>query len=813
MSADHTSDPSAMNQTSREQLIASAIADYLDLSARNAHVDPVEFCRRYPPVEEELHALIDTMAGIDGVLEESELPSPADADEPLPDQLSGYRILSVIGSGGMGRVLLARDESLGRYVAVKTLNRYFRDSTRLRDRFMQEARAMARLNHPNIVRIYNLGKADEIPHFVMEHIQGTPLTESARPLTIRQKIELFRKVVIAVEYLHRNGIIHRDLKPANVLVEAGLEPKLLDFGLAQQVDHAQRLTRPGEIMGTPDYFSPEQAAGDSALDARSDVFSLGSILYELLTGAVPFSGDSLQVQVRMIREGDPVLPRRLNVSVPGSLQNVCLKCLEKDPSKRYTSAQELSDDLARYLAGEPVLANPTSYARLLAGKIEQHLQDLRGWESDRLVSPSEFDAFRRLYGRLIEREDAWILEARHLSLTQVVLYLGAWILVAGATLVFLFRYPSLAGTSAVATVSAATLPALWAGVRAWGQMQKRIGVAFLLAFCLLLPSTLLVAMKEWHVFDFFTQGKESLELFARLGISGASGPFRGTTNSQMWWSIALSIPLYVWLRRHTGSSVFSLMLALAGAALSLVTLLRMGMLDWFEQDPGRVYFRLLPFAAVFFVLAASIEKVRHPDDSRYFYPVAVTFIFVSLSGIALFHEPYARWLERTIPATRGQLEYLFIINAVAYLSLQSLSERFGSEQMRAVAKAFRFVIPGHVLTSLLLLGIEATRRWHEAADRMDLRHEARFFEFVLPVAACMFVLGSVPKQMKNFFVTGMLFLGIGIVRLQQDFFRDRASWPVALLVTGLLLMFAAAHYPSLRLMVGGLFRGRLRRRS
>jgi hypothetical protein len=784
------------------------MADYLDLAGREEPVDVAEFCRRHPDIAGELHVLIETMVEIDRALDEPEGAAGGTADDPLPEFLSGHRILGIIGTGGMGRVLLARDESLGREVAVKTLGPGLRGDARLRDRFMQEARAMARLNHPNIARIYNLGRPDEIPHFVMEHLRGAPLTEAARPLTIPQRVLLFRKVVLAVEYLHRHEIIHRDLKPANILVDADLEPKLLDFGLARQADHSGGLTRPGEIMGTPDYLSPEQASGSSSLDARSDVFSLGAILYELLTGTVPFGAETLPAQVKMICEGDPVLPRRLNSLVPGELQNICLQCLEKEPDARYASARELSDDLARHLAGEPVLASPTAYAKLLSGRIEQHLVDLRGWEADRLLSAVELDAFRRLYGRLIEREDAWILEARRLSLTQVVLYLGAWIVATGAALVFLFRYPLLSGTPAVVTVTCASVPAAWAGIRAWGSQQKRIAVAFLLAFCLLLPATYLVAMKEWRLFSHLTQGSEQLEFFARLGLSDSPGPFRGTTNAQLWWALLLSAPAYVWLRRHTGSSVFSLVLSAAAAAFCLVTLLRMGMLDWFDSDPGRVYFRLLPFAAAFFAAAALIERLRQPDDSRYFYPVAVGFIFISLSGIALFHEPYARWLERALPVTRGQLEYLFILNAGVYLALQSLGERFGSVQMRSVARAFRFVIPGHVLTSILLLGIEATHRWNDAPARVDLRREARFFEFLLPATACFFVVGSVPKQMKNFFISGLLFLGVGIVRLQQDFFKDRAVWPLLLLATGLLLMFAAAHYPSLRLLAARLLRHR-----
>jgi predicted Ser/Thr protein kinase len=786
-----------------ETLLARALADYIDLCSAERSVDPAEFCRRHPQVEADLRVLLDTMAHIDDLLGGTLAPVAGAGDEPLPERLSGLKVLSVIGSGGMGRVYLAEDEGLGRKVAIKTLSPALRNDERLRDRFMQEARALARLSHPNIVRIYNLGQPDETPHFVMEYVHGSPLVEAARPLALEQKVELFRRIVLAVEYLHQFEIVHRDLKPGNILVGSDLEPKLLDFGLAKETRDLRHITRPGEVMGTPDYFSPEQARGEKELDARSDILSLGTILYELLAGVPPFRADSAADQIRLICETDPLLPRRLNPAVPGDLQNVCMKCLEKNAADRYGTARELADDLARYLADEPVLANPVSYSRMMSGRIEQHLRELRGWEQDRILSVYEYDAFRRLYGRLIEREDAWILEVRRLSLSQVALYLGAWTLVVGAALMFLFHYPWLAGSRAVAVVAAAAVPTAWIGIRCWKLQQKRIGVAFLLAFCLLLPATLLVAMKEWHILTHFTQGKENLELFARLGLSPpeGGGPFSGATNAQLWWSIVLSLPAYFWLRRFSSSSVFSLVLAVMGAILCGVMLLRMGMLDWFETDPGRVYFRLLPFAVLFFLAAACIERLKHPDDSRYFYPVAVLFTFVSLSGVALFHEPYANWLKSVFPKTRGQLEYLFIINAGIYLLIQNLSEHFGTAQMRNVAKAFRFVIPGHVLTSILLLGLVATDRWEKAITQADLRAEARFFEFLLPVAACLFVFGSVPKQMKNFFITGMLFLALGIVRLQQDFFKNRPSWPMTLLAVGLLLMILAANSTQVNLIL------------
>ncbi len=217
--------------------------------------------------------------------------------------------------------------------------------------------------------------------------------------------ELLVKVVHAVEILHQNRIVHRDLKPGNILVGADLEPKVLDFGLAQSVDeHGRRLTLAGEVMGTPEYFSPEQAEGDPSLDARSDIFSLGTILYVLLTGVTPFRAESFRDQLKMLREQDPVLPRRLSTSVPGALQNICLKALEKKPADRYASAREMAADLERYLTGEAVLANPTTYSRMMSGRVEQHLQELNGWKRDQILSEHEFEAFRKLYDRLFDKE-------------------------------------------------------------------------------------------------------------------------------------------------------------------------------------------------------------------------------------------------------------------------------------------------------------------------------------------------------------------------------------------------------------------------
>jgi serine/threonine-protein kinase len=328
--------------------------------------DPREYAISFPDLAERLRIQLEVHRALSAdALSGVGSSSPGGAPSPGDPSIPGYELLGEIGRGGMGVVYRARQLKPSRTVALKMIldGRFASQKELLR--FENEAEIVAGLDHPNIVPILEVGQHEGLHYFSMPLLVGGSLA-TAQPLPTgdsRAVARLVAQVADAVHHAHRRGILHRDLKPANILLDGEGRPHVTDFGLAKRVRNGRGLTETGAIMGSPGYMSPEQASGDpTAVTTASDVYGLGAILFALLTGHAPFEGSSVQETIARLHEEPPEPPSRINRLVPRPLDQICLKCLEKAPDRRYPTAESLAADLRRWLAGEPVLARPEPLA-------------------------------------------------------------------------------------------------------------------------------------------------------------------------------------------------------------------------------------------------------------------------------------------------------------------------------------------------------------------------------------------------------------------------------------------------------------------
>ncbi len=401
MASDH--DEVADREQDREQRLYEILAAYFEAVEAGRSPDRAEWMARYPERAEEIAAFLDEQDRLlrlteplrptTGELAASD-PEPAagmtgsgptagqDPVEGSADYPSGtrvryigdYELLDEIARGGMGVVFRARQRSLNRPVALKMLLDESLASEADERRFRREAEAAANLDHPHIVPIFEVGRHDGRSYFSMKMVEGGSLAERLPDFASdpRASARLVATVARAVHHAHRRGVLHRDLKPGNILLSGGpetpidrLEPQVTDFGLAKRVEGDPGLTQSGAILGTPSYMAPEQAAGKKgSITIATDVYGLGAILYSLLAGRPPFRGDSVLETIAQVKDVPVDPPSRHGRRIDRDLETICLKCLEKEPGRRYSSAEAVAEDLERWLAGSPIEARP-------AGRLER----------------------------------------------------------------------------------------------------------------------------------------------------------------------------------------------------------------------------------------------------------------------------------------------------------------------------------------------------------------------------------------------------------------------------------------------------------
>ena len=378
-----------------EQTRDDRLAIVLDtLSKQQAAGKPIDFDalgREHPDLVDEIKQLLAVGQMIDFAKLKSTNATTIGQSGPhvpantvqLPSTFGEYELLEEIGRGGMGIVYKAWDKTLQRHVALKMILRGIHATPADLGRFRSEAQAAGGLTHPNIVPVYQVGEQDGQAYFCMKYVVGRTLAAvmADKPLHPREAARYMVAIARAVQHAHEKGILHRDLKPSNILIDENDQPLVTDFGLAKRVAGGESLTGTGAIVGTPSYMAPEQAEGTKNPTMACDVYSLGAILYELLTGRPPFLAASAVETLLLVRSEEPVRPRALNPQIDVDLEFICRKCLEKRPEHRYASAKKLADDLEAFLGGEPVSARSSSlvyfFSRLL--RETHHAPVLENW--------------------------------------------------------------------------------------------------------------------------------------------------------------------------------------------------------------------------------------------------------------------------------------------------------------------------------------------------------------------------------------------------------------------------------------------------
>ncbi len=698
----------------------------------------------------------------------------SEQEEELP-QLPGFRIERKLGQGGLGVVYAAHDEKLNRRVVIKVLRRHADEH--VRRRVLDEARHTAALSDPAVVTVFSVLDETDPPAIVMEYVEGYSLDRFAAQLNFEQKARLLREVARGLSVAHARGLIHRDLKPDNVIVGPDMRPRILDFGLALSLEEASRQGRGFE--GTPLYASPEQAKGE-ALSPASDVFSLGSLMFKVLTGKAPFAGESISQVLEAIVSTAPPFLREVAVGVPEDLQAICLACLAWNPADR-PGAELVALELGRFLVGEPVRLKPKLYDDLLRRAISEQSNQAEAWESQSIISREERDALKMIHRRLLADEDHWIIDARRITPLQAILSASTWLTVVATMLTVSMLRNELEPLWRWLLPAFFTTALLVAGTVARRGRENLAAATFLAGAALTIAPATLALMAEVHWFA--------------TAPAGVTQVFPDTFTNQQALAASLTA---------LAISVFSLwrlkMTGFAWTTATLATTSYLGLLllfNWLEQKPEIQALWCLPLAVVEFV-ALALERAGRVRWTMPFHLIAMGAIVIGLDVVA-FSGPTLKMLGVTPEQWRyfdhdRQVAFSVVLNGLLFLALMLLGERSASLDLRRSSKWLEVLAILHTISALF-------------ANAMKHRGDAlvRYDVWIYMAAALFFAVLAPFRSRWRMLVGGLAGCGLGSYLLVHLKLVAPKPFIIGLGMTGLAVALGAFAYVKLGARAGRRF--------
>jgi hypothetical protein len=730
-----------------------------------------DLCDGRPDLVEPLRRLVTRYLGVARILDGAADPgdaSRAAVADVLPS-FEGFRTIERLGSGGMGEVYKLQDLTLGRTVAAKVL----RDDRGVANvaMFLREARSLALFSDPHIVAVHEFRPEATPPVLVMEFVSGFELGRIGPSLEFAQRARVIRTTCEAVHRAHRLGLYHRDLKPSNIMLDAQLEPKILDFGLAA-TDPAS-----GHFRGTLAYLAPEQLDPAQPVDARADVYALGVVLYELLCGTPPFSGGTEAETIARIRAGSAPLPVEVDPRVPEPLQAIALKAIERDPGARYQSALEMAIDLGRAIDGRPVLARPSQYASALQTRMAPHLAQIEEWQRLKLVYPHEAAALLGAYRALEQREDDWIVESRTLSHSQIALYLGAFLLMCGSLFYFGAHRFHEAVRGLARPVGVLGVPFVGLNLAAhhlFNREHKAVAVAFYLGGVSLLPLFLLIFFHETNVW------------VVPAGTEGQFFTDGAVSNRQLQVTILTTFVWAGWLAGRTRTTALATVQAVLAFLLTLALLADVGLRGWFEDGRYDLFaLHVLPLVAVYAIAGEVAERSRRPWLARPSFAAAAVVFVLAMEVLALdgrllhyLHVSMARFQGPQVsdPLLLDTLTGM-TLNGLLFYVAGWLVERFGSVEKVRVSWLLFTISPFAVLAPFGYL--------------VKTGEYARAFDWVYLGLAFAVALLSHARQRRGFYYAGVVNAGVALwfIADHREWF-DEPRWAMTVIGAGLAVLLA-----------------------